>query len=326
MLRVFFALNIIFVSLLACKGGYQTCIKKVKYANVFQNQTIQIPISKHKKLIYSNMKPNAEIIKYDPFLNLYLVKDKRSYKHPFRTNYNLPLGYASVDNNMAIEGVIKKNQIGLDRFATFSEVVSTPALLLNSCCALEGIVTPDGIIEKEYINNFINTKKVEYGDIGIRVEDKNNKVIISKVNPFDKTIELKKGDIILELNSQKVTNSAEFMRKILFSPINKKHTIKVLRSAKIIFIETTSRNRDGGGILSDTFLESKGLFFDKNLKIIKLSKQFKMYGLKLNDKLLQVNGKKVRSLSDVRENIDQFKHKALLLFARDDFQFFVNIK
>ncbi len=325
MLRVFFALNILFLPLLACKGGYETCIKKVKDSNSLENQIVQIPISKNKKLIYSKQKPDAHILKHDRFLNLYLIKEKTNFKHPFRTNYNIPLGYASVDNKKAIEGVVKKNQIGLNSFATFSEPLTTPALLLNSCCALEGIVTADGIIQKEYINNFIKKPKVDYGDIGVRVEDKNSKVVVNRVDPFDKSVRFKKGDLILELNSKKVESSAEFMQDILFGGVGKTHTVKIKRQNKEISIKCVSKQRYGGGYIGDTFLESKGLYLDEELKIVNLSRYFKRYGLKVGDQLIQVNGKKVNTKSDISKNIEDFKHKASLLFSRDNFQFFINI-
>ncbi|WP_373073823.1 PDZ domain-containing protein [Sulfurimonas sp.] len=325
MLRVFLALNLLLINLLACKGGYQTCVKKVQDSKALQNQMIQVPISKHQKLIYSNIKPNAKIIKHDPFLNLYIIEVKQNFKYPFRTNYKLSLGQASVDNKMAIEGVIKTKQIGLNKLATFSEVVNTPSLLLSSCCAIEGLVTPKGIIEKEYIDNFIKKKKIEYSDIGIRVEEQNNKTIIKRVNPFDNTIKLKKGDVVLEINSKKIKNAGHLMREILFSPIGKKHILKVKRVGKIISVEAISKKRYGGGEIGDTFLEAKGLYFNNDLLIMKITNDYKGYGLKVGDKLLQVNGKKVVSIDDIRENIDDFKHQASLLFLRDNFQFFVNI-
>ena len=325
MLRVFLALNLLLISLPACKGGYETCIKKVKDSNTIQNQTLQIPISKSQKLIYSNIKPNAKIIKHDPFLNLYLVEVEKNFKYPFRTNYNLSLGHASVDNKMAIEGEIRKKQVGLNSLATFSEVVNTPALLLNSCCALEGIVTPKGIIEKEYIDNFIKKKNFQYADIGIRAEDKNNKTMIKRVNPFDSTLMLKKGDEVLEINSKKVKDAAHLMHEILFSKVGKKHTLKIRRDSKIISVEAISKKRYGGGEIGDTFLETKGLFLDKELYITQISEQIKSYGLKVGDKLLQVNGKRVSTVDDIADNIDDFKDKASLLLLRDGFEFFVNI-
>lgn len=160
MLRAFLALNLLLINIYACKGGYQTCIKKVKHSKALQNQIIQIPIAKNQKLIYSNVKPSGKIIKHDPFLNLYLLETKENFKFPFRTNYKLSLGQAAVDNKMAIEGEIKKQQVGLNTLGSFSEVVNTPSLLLSSCCALEGIVTPKGIIVKEYLDNFIKKKSL----------------------------------------------------------------------------------------------------------------------------------------------------------------------
>ena len=84
--------------------------------------------------------------------------------------------------------------------------------------------------------------------------------------------------------------------------------------------------RYGGGYISDTFLEKKGIFFDKDLKIIKLKGMYKSYGFKLGDKLLKVNGTFVNSYTEVRKNISNFDEKASLLFQRDGFQFFVSIK
>lgn len=325
MLRVFFALNLLLINLLACKGGYKTCMLKVQDSNSIQNQTLQIPVSKNKKLIYSNIKPNAKILKYDPFLNLYLIESQKDFKYPFKTNYRLSLGHAAVNNHKAIEGRIKREQIGLNKLANFSEIVYAPSLLLSSCCALEGLVTPKGIIEKEYIDNFLKNKKVEYGDIGVRAKNLNSKVVIKRVNPFDKTLKLKKGDVVLEINSKKVQNAGHLMREILFSPIGKKHKLKIKRAKKILTVDAITKKRYGGGEIGDTFLEAKGLYFDNGLCIMKISGDYKGYGLKIGDKLLQVNGKKVTTIDDIRDNIDDFKFHASLLFTRNNFQFFVNI-
>jgi len=325
MLRVFLALNLLLVSLYACKGGYKTCSKKVKDSRSIYQQSLQIPISKTQKLIYSTKIPNAKIIKHDPFLNLYLVENKHGFKYPFKTNYKLSLGHASVSDNMAIEGRIKRKQIGLNKLANFTEVVYAPSLLLSSCCALEGLITPRGIIQKEYIDFFLKSKKIEYGDIGIRVYDKKGSVVIERVDPFDDSIKFKKGDVILSLDSKKVRDSAEFMRKILFSPIGKKHKLKIKRAGQVISIDTITNKRYGGGALSDTFLEAKGFYFSEDLTIVRTSDTNKKYGLKVGDRLMQVNGKKVSTIDDVRENIDDFKYHASLLFTRERFQFFVNI-
>ena len=79
MLRVFLALNILLLSLFACKGGYKSCKLKINNLNVIQNQNISIPLKNNQTLIYSTSPVNAKIIKHDPFLNLYLVESKKIY-------------------------------------------------------------------------------------------------------------------------------------------------------------------------------------------------------------------------------------------------------
>lgn len=175
------------------------------------------------------------------------------------------------------------------------------------------------------MDNFIKKKKFEYSDIGIRAANKNSKTIVKRVNPFDKELSLKKGDVVLEIDSKKVQNAAHLMREILFSKIGKKHKLKIQRDGKVLYVEAVGKKRYGGGEIGDTFLEAKGLYFNQDLTIMKVSGEFEKYGLKIGDKLLQVNGVKVVSISDIRDNIDAFKYHASLLFERNDFQFFVNI-
>ena len=325
MLRVFLALNLLLLSLYACKGGYKSCKQKTANLNVIQNQNLSIPLKNNQTLIYSTSMVNAKIIKYDPFLNLYLVESKKRTQFPFRINNKLSLGMASVDTKMAIEGKIKVEQIGLNLQATFSEAIFAPSLLLSSCCNLEGLVTSRGIIQKEYINNFLNSKNKHYGDIGVRVIDKGKLIIINRVDPFDKAIDFKKGDCITHLNGKKIYNSSDFMMKILFSKIGTKFKVNIIRDGKKIVIKTKAKQRFGGGALSDTFLEKDGLYFSQNLTIVNIGTKYKKLGLAVGDRLIQVNGKKVNTIEDIMEHIDAFKFFASLLFTRNRFQFFINI-
>lgn len=326
MFRLFLALNFLLLNLFACKGGYDSCKLKINDSQAIKNQTIQIPVPNNKRLIYSKYTPNAKVIKHDIFLSLYLVQDRKEFKHPFKINNHLSLGVASVNNKRAIEGIVGKKQVGLNSFATFSEKVHTPALLLNSCCALEGLVTPDGIIEKEYIERFLKSKTTDYGDIGIRVEDAKKQIIIKRVNPFIKNNPFLEGDCVVGYDGKKINNSAELMRKILFSKIGTIHVVKVKRASKYLTFKVKTQKRYGGGYISDTFLEQKGIYFSPNLSILKIANEFEGYGLKIGDRLIQVNGTKVSNISDIREHISDFKYFASLLFERNGFQFFVNIK
>ncbi len=327
MLRAFLAFAFVFLNLQAasCRGGYSSCKQKVIDSKSIQNSTLQIPLKKHQRVIFSTTTPHAKILKHDPFLSLYLIEDKKGFRYPFRINMRTPLGVAAVNNKMAIEGKIVKKQIGLNSFATFSEPLFYPSILTNSCCALEGIVTPRGIIQKEYIDRFLKVKKVEYGDIGIRVEDKKDCVVVKAYNPFLKNNPFRVGDCILKLDGKKVQNASTFMRKILFSKVGLTHKLKIKRASKILTYKVKTKKRRGGGYLSDTFLEFLGISFDKNLNIIAIKKKAQKYQLKLGDKLLQVNLKDVTNEEEILKNISQNKKESYLLFQRDNFQFFIRV-
>jgi hypothetical protein len=324
--RLFILLNILLLNLFACQGGYATCVAKVNDSKTFLGSVLSIPVKNHQRLIYSKQTPNAKILKHDPFLSLYLVEDRSNFAYPFELNMRLQLGTAAVDNKTAIEGKIKKHQVGLNRLASWSEKVQSLAVITSSCCSLEGIVTPRGIIEKEYIQRFLSSESSEYGDIGIRVKDEKNLVVVSASDPFMRDNMFEKGDCIFSFDGKKVKNASSFMRSILFSKIGSKHKIKIKRNSKLIDINVVVEKRYGGGDISDTFLESKGIYFDESLHIVRLSEYFKAYGLLIGDRLIQVNGITVKNEDELLRYIEDFKDFSSLLFERNMFQFFVNIK
>jgi len=326
MLRVFLALNFLFLNLYACEGGYSSCINKVKHSNSIKNQTIQIPISNKRRLVFSTTKPRAKILKHDPYLSLYIVEDKKGFRYPFKINMRYPSGVAVVSKTSSKEGRVVKRQIGLNQLASFNTKFKAPAILTNSCCSLEGILTPRGIIEKAYIKRFIDKKDIRYADIGIRVKDTKNGVIVSSIDPFMKNNPFKKGDYILSMDGRKVKYSSTLMQKILFARIGSAHNVKIKRGKKFLNIKVRSQKRLSGGYKVETYLEKYGLTFDKNLYIIKIDKTKKHYGLKLGDRLLQVNSKDVKKQEDVMKYISDFKFHATLLFERNaNFQFFINM-
>lgn len=326
MLRLFVALTLLFINLYACKGGYNSCKRKVNDSHALAQTQTNIPLTKHKRLVFSRIKPKGKILKYDPFLSLYLVEDRKGFRYPFSIRNRAVMGLGAVSHKRAIEGHFKKHQIGLNKFAVFNQKVTFPSLILTSCCALEGIVTPQGIIEKPYIERFVTIKNVSYADIGIRVNDKKRKVLVKAINPFMEGNNFHVGDQILKFDNKQVTNAGKLMQWILFGKIGSTHQVKIKRDGKYLTLETKSKKRKGGGYLSDTFLEFLGLSFDKNLNIIKIEAKAKKYGLKIGDKLLRVNHKKVSTEDEIVKNISQSKEAIHLLFTRHNFQFFVKVK
>jgi hypothetical protein len=91
-------------------------------------------------------------------------------------------------------------------------------------------------------------------------------------------------------------------------------------------VDAKTQQRYGGGQMSDTFLESKGIYLDEKLTIKSLDKEFQKYGLLVGDRLLEVNKVGVKTQEELRSYLENFKDYSALLFERDNFQFFVNIK
>ena len=326
MLRVVLALNIFLFNLYACQGGYNSCVKKIQDSKSIQNKKLYIPIANNKRLVFSHTKPKGKILKHDPFLSLYIVKDTQKFKYPFTINMRYPSGLGIVNQHKAKETRISKRQIGLNEFGVIKTKLSVPALLTNSCCSLEGIVTGRGIIEKAYIKRFIEKKDIRYADIGIRVKDTKRGIAVTSFDPFMKNNPFKKGDIIVAMDGRPVKYSATLMQRILFSRIGSRHNVKVKRNGKLINIKVRSQKRLSGGYKVETYLEQYGLTFDKNLYITRIDKTKKFYGLMIGDKLLKVNAHNVNKQEDVMKYISDFKFHPRLLFERNaNFQFFVNM-
>jgi len=325
-LRLLLLSLLFFINLYACKGGYASCVQKVKDSNSITEKSLHLLIVKDRRLVYSKEKPQGKILKYDPFLSLYLVEEKSSFAYPFEINMRLQLGNAMVTAEGSCEGRFTHQQVGLDQFARYSEQLIIPSIITSSCCWLEGVVTSKGIIQKIYLKHFLEKKNVLYGDVGIRVGQDGKRAIVIATDPFIKPNPFQKGDIILKMDTTNIQSAAKLMQKILFSSIGSKHLFVIKRGSQIFSFNLIIQKRYGGGFISDTFLESKGLYFDANLSLSKIDGEFKHYGLLVGDRLIQVNGVLVHTQKELRTYIENFQNYSSLLFERNGFEFFVNIK
>lgn len=326
MLRLWLLFILFVLQLDACQGSNNSCVQKIIDANAVQGSLLSVPVKSNKRVVFSSTPPNATVLKRDPFLGLYLVDDAQRFPYDFEFNTKLKLPNAVVDTKGYIQGRLLHRQVGLSQLGTFIKPHRTPALLLNSCCYLYGFATPKGIIEKEYIEHFLSSRGGIYGDIGIRVSQKNSRVFVEAVDPFFHNNPFKKEDQLLSFDGAKIVDASHIMRKILFAPLGSRHTVRVKRSDKVFDLSVVVGKRYGGGLVSDTFLESRGIMLSKSLTIKSLSQEFKTYGLKKGDKLLWVNGTAVHSQQQLRNYLQDSKDFSSLLFERDGFQFFVNLK
>lgn len=325
MFRLFVLLHLSFITLFACQAAEKICHKKLLDSQDKSSKHLSIPIYNNQRVLYSLTPPEAKILKHDPFLGLYLVADSSDFSYDFTLSHQpkLPLFSVSLKGAKATE--IVSQQLGLNRLASLSTELISDSIITNSCCDLEAIVTQRGVIQKEYLQRFFSDGDVAYGDVGARFAQIRGDLVVFSIDPFFENNLLKKGDKLLAINGKRLS-ATDAMQKILFAKIGTQMSLQIERDTKELELTIRVEKRHGGGELSDTFLESRGVFFDKTLSVIKLSQTAKALGLHLGDRLLQVNGQRVHKQSDVRDCIGNFKEQASLLFERENFEFFVNIK
>ena len=304
--------------------NFASCYSKNKKLFKYQEGLAIYPYSKKFSIAYSKKNILKNYIAYDEFLGLYLLKNSNQKSLKFRKTSKIALGewLGSASDNELYVGNYAKKMDGLESNAKMASYNQENGFLMCLCCEAYGISTGNGeFIETEYIENFIKKRDSIYGSLGVRFKQKIDKIYVSSIDPFCSNRVLNLGDEILTINGKKVKSIGDFKKKILFASPNKKFNIKVKRGSKSLVVVATVSMRFGGGIKSDTYLERFGLYFDDDLKLIKADS----FKLKIGDKLLQVNGKKVEKQDQIQDVLSKSGGKCRLLFTRDNFEFFVEI-
>lgn len=324
-MRAFLAASLLFTSLLSCSGELSLCKQKLTDTGSIQNGRICLPVTTDEELIFSETEPEASYKKADPFLGLYLRDSEKPTRFPFTLTAQENKALGALDALIALEGKLSRRQSGLNDFGAFDQPVSAPGILTDPCCSLEGIITPKGVIEKAYIRHFLFSAEVRYGDAGIRLSPTEVETTVNSTDPFMKTNPFKPGDRIKTHNGKRVASAAEVMATVLFAAPGEEHTFGIQRDAEPLSLKVVLDERHGGGFVSDTYLERRGLFFNTDLTLTKLSEEAKPLGLCPGDRLIRVNGKAVSSWRDVRRHIGAASQKAILLFEREGFHFFIHL-
>ncbi len=311
---------------------FRQCYQKNIKSFVYFGDTRAVAVTKHLAIAYSKTKPKADYVKFDPFLNLYLFRSKKPLKPvKLRSTYFLKLGewIAGMDDTSLYAGNFAKSGDLLDSFYLQNAKIEENSIISCLCCEMYGLGIGSGsFIGSEYIKRFMNMKDVYYGDIGVRFEKKANDFIVKQIDPFYVNQSLQVNDKILKINGKKITSLKQLNQAVLFSKPKSVITVEFLRGKKKLKKRLVVHSRMGGGYQSDSFLEKKGIFFDKNLKIIKIKNNSfgQISGLHVGDKLIQIDHKMIKSQNDIKKHLSKIKSKEVqLLFDRADFQFFVKI-
>ncbi|SFV49897.1 hypothetical protein MNB_SM-7-1477 [hydrothermal vent metagenome] len=289
-------------SLFACDTSFKSCLQKVKDLHVISSNSLEIPLQNQKTLIYSDT-PVKEALKSDPFLHLYLVKTQKNIHYPFKINRYLPNKELAAINSSIFCGEIVKDQIGLDTLAKFSTKIPSFAVILNGCCELVAIATSKGIIQKPYIEHFLKKGGI-YGDLGVRLKG----LDVASSNPFLKT-PFKLGDHILSFDGKRVKDRGSFEQKIAFGDIGSLHKVEVIRKGKKRVFKAKLYKREGGGYLSDTFLETLGVYLDTELRVIHSSFTKFLKG----DKIIMIDRHLVKTEADIRKWLSKVEKRDFLV-------------
>lgn len=265
-MKILLLVSLLFLSLMAQVVDFESCAAKIKDSNAITNDSLQIPLSDNRLLIYSKTKPiDLVILKEDEKLGLYIVEDKNGFEFPFKFGSDPLKDMASVNATDILEGRF----VSVDGNVTFDPPPLDPSLILTSCCNLEALVFDGKIITKEQILSFINPPKLEpKKETSLKAEPK-------KAEPKKDQAKIKPPT------------------KAKLEP--KKEVLNIV----------------------------DGIIFDNSLRVIAINDSAKHYGLKLGDRLLQVNFKDVLSFTQVKEALKV--SPANLLFLRNGFQFFVKL-
>ncbi|MDX1809117.1 MAG: PDZ domain-containing protein [Sulfurospirillaceae bacterium] len=310
------------------KQIYNRNIKSI----VYFGKTEAIAVSKHYAVSYQKKRPDHKYVKFDPFLDLYLFYSKKELKPiEFKDTSKLALGewLASIGSNSLYIGNFAKKGSGIDMLYSLNSKVEPNSMITCLCYKVYGIGVGNGkFIPSRLITRFIKSKNIYYGSIGARFEKIGEEIYVTFVNPFHPGNKLKVGDIIRKIDGKRLDTMDDLERYILFSHQNKTVEVEFTRNGIFKKEKFKIYKRKCGGELSDTFLESEGMYFDKklNIKMIEKNSFASKYGLKVGDKLLQVDGKSVKNQDDVKRYLSKMSKKDIhLLFDRNDFQFFVKV-
>ncbi len=319
-------LGLLFVaSLYACGGAFFTCKQKLRDASAFHATSLALPIGNNMRLVYSETKPDTAL-KYDPLLGLALIPDQKKFKYPFHFADTASKGLGAILKSQIVEGEIVSHQCGLDRLACFSKPLQGIGIVSDRCCALDAIVTPRGIIEQRYLEHFMRKDFSGYGDAGIQFAVRHKRVEITQINPYFEDLALKVGDVIVAFDGKNVSSVCALKEKILFSSPDTIHTCKVLRGNQTLHVKVKLRQKLGGGLVNESYLERSGIMLDSQLCIAKASAQTQALELKAGDCLKAVNYKTVATHNRVSALLRGDNADNLLLFEREGFEFFIHIQ
>ena len=312
------------------EADFQACYGRNKGAYVSLEGVRALAITPTRAIAYDRPR---NFLKYDPFLNVYVIAS--SSLTPIPQNEERALGrgewLASVDASGAISiGKLDSLGSGLGNFDTFSAVSTKGAVATGVCCDMYGIARGGGsFIGNRYLEHVVAYDEVYYGDVKARFGARDGAVVVTEVHPFFST-PLRKGDRILRADGVAIEQLRTLHETILFAPKGSSLNVEIIRDTQTLRLSLPVTSKPLTPLALETYLEPLGMSFDTGLVLRRVdsNSRAKTQGLEAGDKLLEINRQPVNSPQALRTLLSTLpKNKSHhMLFDRNGFHFFVTLE
>lgn len=282
-----------------------------------------LAIDDHHAITFSV--PNEYKI-YDPFYGFYVLYSDEP----------LPFTARASDLNCSKNlnlGSINSDTLNFGKFLSKGEVNTIDfkapkgSMIITPCCEMVGIsIGAKKYLPNEYLD-FITQRKYPFnGYIGASFKEDINGVFVSNLDPFVKELLFCPDDEIVSINGEEITSKKQLEKIILSAKVGSTLNIVVRRGQDTHEVNPVVTAKPDYNLSAFAYLETLGISFSRDLTIreIEIDSFAQKSGLKIGDKLLQINFKNVKNLIEARNSILYSKEDNFhLLFTRNDFQFFV---
>ncbi|STA73438.1 Putative periplasmic protein [Campylobacter lari] len=254
--------------------------------------------------------------KYDPFLNLYLVK----------TDFSLipaPMGDEEELTRNSWVGILDNNKSYIGHLKYFGQSLTERDQLdftskigeLNSpCCKMLGITLEDGkLIGNRYLKHFAKYPDVYWGDIGVDFDIRDGKIYVKNVR---KNGQFLLNDELVSVDGQVYDDIRKLNEKILFADRGATLYFNMLRDNKDVNISTTVFDKDLGIFAKPkkvvqakptSFYSNLGLRVDTKMNVTEVTPNSKaqMAGFLKGDKILRINNQKINNFNELQAVLAQ---------------------
>jgi len=322
---------------------FSQCYDKNKHSVVYFGTTRAIAISATQAIAYSKEKPSVPYLRYDYLSHLYLFdSDKPLVPIKLKSTSELKVGEwleNLTDNSLNVVNASKIGQ-NINELFEFSGKGEVSSIVGGLCCEMYGLgIGGQFFIASEVLERFIAGTSASYPELGARLIEKEGSVLVDFIDPLLKTSKLKVGDIVTAVNGQKIQTLAQLsdvfkslkeISKLNVSLKRGNTTIEEnIRASKNETKKVPLPKKKVSLPAHESYLRAKGFIFNNNLQIIDIKHGTfaEQSGLKIGDRLMQINGQPVSDPVQADAYLAHtYKDETNLLFDRSDFQFFVTLK